>query len=164
MNKTATCWLWTGAILRARGGYGAFDIRGNGENKAHRASWVLAFGPIPDGMFVLHKCDNPACVNPKHLWLGTHQDNMADMARKGRHFSKTKPHRIARGDLNGSRTHPERLARGERSGAAKLRPQDVLEIRARQAAGESLASLGRSFGVSYQAIGYVVNRKSWAHI
>lgn len=164
VRKTPTCWIWTGAILRARGGYGAFDIRGNGENKAHRASWVIAFGPIPNGLFVLHRCDTPSCVNPAHLFLGTNADNMRDMAQKGRHFSKTKPHRLARGDRNGARARPERLARGERAGAAKLSADDVMAIRGRHAAGETLASLGRGYGVSYQNIGDIVNRQTWKHI
>lgn len=71
------CWKWTGAINQA--GYGAF-----GNNHAHRTSYEITYGPIPDGLFILHKCDNPPCVNPNHLFVGTHQDNMRDMISKGR--------------------------------------------------------------------------------
>lgn len=74
------CWEWTGA--RNRDGYGATGILG--ATSAHRASWILHFGPIPAGMNVLHKCDNPPCVNPDHLFLGTHSDNMKDCWQKGR--------------------------------------------------------------------------------
>lgn len=84
VKKTESCWLWIG--YRSRRGYGS--IRGRPEIKgmqqAHRASWEINRGPIPKGMHVLHRCDNTSCVNPDHLFLGTHGDNMRDMFAKGR--------------------------------------------------------------------------------
>lgn len=72
------CWIWTARINEK--GYGHFMINSTSPAKAHRISYQIHFGPIPDGMLVLHKCDNKACVNPSHLYLGTHHDNMNDIA------------------------------------------------------------------------------------
>lgn len=81
-----TCWEWTGSLMtRSDEGhrYGSFYYGGRSE-LAHRVSWLISRGPIPEGLWVLHRCDNPGCVNPDHLFLGTQTDNMQDCARKGR--------------------------------------------------------------------------------
>lgn len=102
------CWLWIGALSLC--GYSRIGLGGHqgGMRPGHRIAWLLFRGEIPDGFEVAHKCDVRICVNPQHLWLATHADNMADMIRKGRHRAGS-----AFGDRNGSRTHPERRPRGD---------------------------------------------------
>ena len=93
------CWPWLG--YRNRNGYGHMRVGNNVRLYAHRVSWELHYGKIPDGMLVCHRCDNPPCVNPLHLFLGSHADNHADRNAKGRQ---------ARGERHGRRLHPERFA------------------------------------------------------
>lgn len=82
--KTNSCWIWASHI--SGNGYGYFSLN-NKELRAHRVAYELTKGPIPKGLHVMHTCDNPKCVNPDHLKIGTHQDNMSDMVKKGRHHS-----------------------------------------------------------------------------
>ena len=82
VDKSDDCWEWIG--YREKSNYGRVSFRGNNKVLAHRASWILTNGDIPDGLCVLHECDNPPCVNPNHLFLGTHKDNARDRDEKGR--------------------------------------------------------------------------------
>lgn len=174
------CWLWLG-VLSPRG-YGKLKSRGH-SMAAHRASYISFRGPIPGGLCVLHRCDNPPCVNPDHLWLGTNADNSADMVAKGRsargerHGSATHPERVARGDRNGLRlhpemratgvrngkyTHPEATPRGERHGHAKLKADDVRAIRAAALGGENRRSIAARFGIDKTNVSCIVRRVTWA--
>lgn len=142
-GHTDDCWNWM--AFRNPSGYGM--IR-NGKRMAlaHRVGWVLANGEVPLGRQVLHHCDNRACVNPAHLYIGTNADNIRDKVERGR-----------------SRfPHPER--QGELHPMAKLSSEQVEEIRNRStgARGEG-RRFAREYGVSPSLISLIVNRKLWAH-
>lgn len=144
------CWVWVG--LRDRKGYGRLSrgARGAGMVAAHRAAYELALGPIPAGLFVCHRCDVRACVNPAHLFLGTAADNNRDMVAKGRHGAWTKP---------GS--HPA----GEAHPLSKLNEETVREIRALWASGGvKQRDLAARFGVDQQVIWSVIHRRTWAQV
>lgn len=82
VQKTSTCWIWTGCVSNT--GYGRVTVTGHKQDGAHRLSYEFANGPFDRDLYVLHRCDNPVCVNPDHLFLGTQKDNMADMIEKNR--------------------------------------------------------------------------------
>ena len=151
------CWEWTTGITRD-GGYGSAWM-GLKTCRAHSVSYKMAFGDIQGGLFVLHHCDNRICVNPDHLFLGTHQDNMADKVGKGRQ---------AKGISHGAYTHPESRRIGVANGRAKLTEKDVVEIRRRYArfgnGGETLKELAKEFHVSFVLIANIVKRKLWKNI
>lgn len=144
------CWNWTGGLNKY--GYGKFGYGGSGHSRgAHR--WVFEHlkGPIPRGMFICHHCDNPACVNPAHLFLGTPKDNTRDMMAKGR--------------MRGPAVDPTiRRPRGVEQAHAKLNAASVLEIRALADRGVPRTQLAQQFGVCLTLIRNVVTRKNWSHV
>jgi len=146
VNKTDGCWLWTGATLR---GYGRRSgRRPPHERICHRYAWIITNGPIPDGIHVLHRCDNPSCVRPDHLFLGTHQDNVSDMIAKDRH---------SHGDRHWSRRDPERVPRGECHYKSRLSDAQTNEIRAAPRVRGMQRKLAAKFGVSEALISLIVN-------
>ena len=134
------CWLWTAYADR----YGCFRFNGR-VAKAHRVAWELTNGPVPSGLCVLHRCDNPACVNPGHLFLGTDADNVRDRNQKGRQ---------ARGQAHGHYTSPRR-------GNRKLLPIQAREIRRRLLHGERAADLAREFRVTPCTISDIKMGRTW---
>ena len=120
-------------------GYGHFQREGK-RWSSHRLAWVQAYGPIPDQLFVLHSCDNPPCVNPAHLFLGTAADNHHDAMKKGRN------------------------TRGEAIGVSRLTEIEVVEIRRRTARGQPQASVAEDYGVSQSTISDIVTGKIWRHV
>jgi len=138
------CVEWDGA--RQAQGYGMTRTKSSGRKllRAHRVKFEEAFGPIPGGLQVLHRCDNPPCVSPDHLFLGTREDNTRDMKTKGRYSRVTGP--------------------GESNGNARLTEEEVLEIRARFSRGEVGNRLAKEFGVSAKLIYLIRDREVWAHL
>lgn len=131
------CWIWSGQ--KSSRGYGVINVGGK-NTYAHRIAYELSHGVIPDGMYVCHACDRKLCVNPAHLWIGTTDDNMADMVAKGR------------------------SAHGERNGRAKLAKDDVWAIRTRYAAGETQAALAREWGLGRSTVSGIVRHQTWKHV
>jgi hypothetical protein len=142
VDKSGECWVWTSAT-NARG-YGAFASATG--TLAHRYSYEIAHGVgSAAGRLVCHSCDNPPCVNPAHLFLGTHQENFDDMATKGR-------------------AAPTPGLRGSHHPQARLSESDVLSIRARIDMGDSTRTVAGEFGVSQSTVHLIAIRRTWRHI
>lgn len=130
------CWLWTGSLSNK--GYGLFYLNGK-SCRAHRVSWEIFKTPIPAGMLVCHTCDNPPCVNPDHLYVGTPRDNTQDMLRRGRMASTS----------------------GEQHGNSKLTELDVMAIRADPRTQEEIAF---DFGITDGHVSKIKLRAAWGHL
>ena len=141
------CWLWTKS--GDKNGYGKMVINRRRQNeqalKAHRISWYIHNGPIPNGLLICHHCDNPPCCNPEHLFLASHAGNAQDMWDKNR--------------------HPRPDMKGERNPRAKLTEEDVLAIRSRYAVGGvTHKTLGTVYGVHQSVIQHAITGRYWSHI
>jgi len=158
VQKGDGCWLWT--ACKDQSGYGRLGARVDGSFfvfKAHRLSWELAHGPIPEGVCVLHRCDTPSCVRPDHLFLGSKQDNYDDMVNKGRR-------RIVFGGVAKlAATTPGAFA-GTKNPRAKLTDEDVRYIRHMSDEGASRIELARKFGITGPAVRMIVTRTTWRHV
>jgi hypothetical protein len=135
VHKGDECWPWTGAKTPA--GYGKMNVSCR-HFYAHRISYVLTFGDIPDNLFVCHTCDTPSCCNPSHLFAGTNQDNVTDRNAKGR------------------------TSRATGMKKRKLNPQQVIEIRKMALQGHTATSLGKTYQISRQAISRILRGESYA--
>lgn len=141
VKKTDTCWLWTGAKTKTIAGYGALGVAGK-VIRAHRYSYELHIGPIPDGLFVLHHCDVPLCVNPTHLFLGTDKDNAIDRENKDR------------GTDN----------RGEKHWKAELTEVEIRKVFQDFENGLSRREIADKYGRAKPNIDKILNKKRWKHL
>lgn len=139
VDKTAECWVWNGS--RNAAGYGHISVNGK-KVLTHRHSYLLEHGAIPEGLFILHRCDNPPCVRPSHLYAGTKKRNAMDRVERGRSWD----------------------SRGENHPTVKLTEAEVLAIRSALSHGAGLSDLGRQYGVTPQAIYQIKTRRAWRHI
>lgn len=139
VGEPDACWPWKGS--RGKSGHGKFTVDRYSEH-AHRAAWKFAFGDLPAGVCVLHRCDNPPCCNPRHLFTGSRADNIRDMIVKGR----------------------DRKAHGAANGLAKLTDDQVREMRRLYAEGAYQRTLAKRFGISQGAVSAIVTRRTWRHV
>lgn len=130
------CWNWMAGADKF--GYGRFLFDGKNRH-AHRISWILTHGEITNGLCVLHKCDNPACVNPSHLWLGTVAENNLDCLKKGRN----------------------KQPKWSKNGMAKLNEGQAREVKRRCLSGELRYKVAREFNISAVAASYIAIGKNW---
>lgn len=152
------CWNWIGAKQNGREygrlAYGAHDGPNFYFEAAHRFSYRHFFGAIPDGMCVCHRCDNPKCVNPEHLFLGTHAENQADKAAKGR---------TARGEKHSDAVKAV-TPRGSNNQSSVLRESDIPIILKMKASGNLNREIAERFGVSKSTITAIFGGRNWTHI
>jgi DNA-binding XRE family transcriptional regulator len=150
VDKSQDCWLWMGATAH---GYGSFTSDGK-TWRAHRLSYLWAYGELPNDLDVLHSCDTPPCVNPDHLFLGTQADNMADMATKGRSIK-------GRSVKNKTHIYPNQ----RKSVPQKLTADQVCAIRRiRKEEGMTTRKLGKMFNVHHTTIGAILRGEYWSHV
>jgi hypothetical protein len=137
--KTETCWVWTGGYYVD--GYGMFGIsKGASPVRAHRFSWELYNGISPGKLYVCHLCDNPACVRPDHLFLGTQGANLADMIAK------------------------KIMPRGQNRAWAKFTTEQISELRSAYRSGVNQYELAKRYGVEQTTVSAIIRRKTWRHI
>ena len=135
IGEAQACWLWTAYVHPI--GYGVYSHA----TRAHRLAWYLTHGPIPPGMWVLHRCDNKRCCNPAHLFLGTRQDNIDDAVRK------------------------QRMCWGERRANAKLTEAQAREIQKLYSSGQlKQRQIARRFGIHQCNVSRIINGKRWPHL
>lgn len=149
VDTSDECWIWVGS--QRSNGYGCVYNDGR-TRSAHRVAYELANGTIPEGLMVLHRCDNRICVSPSHLFLGTAHDNRHDAQQKGR---------LPTGKQHWSHQTPEHTTKGERHGSAKLTWEQVREMRQKYADGIPYRILAQELNITTRQAAYIVSGKKW---
>jgi len=150
----SNCWQWTAA--QSTCGYGKFALCRDAWT-ASRVAWMLFFDKSADGFSVCHMCDNPLCVNPDHLFLGTRKDNAQDRERKGRGNRPS-------GENHTSKLHPEKVKKGSNHPKAKLTENDILEIVNQRLSGRSITNISNQFNISRPSISQILWGWTWRHV
>ena len=148
IDKLTSCWNFTGALNEKGYGIVGLGSRGSGNDKAHRIVFSHFVSPIPDGLFVCHRCDNPSCCNPDHLFLGTNLDNVRDMVSKKRNSKPPFNDHI----------------KGVVHVGHKLNDDKVREMRVLRESGYSLVKLASIFNIADSTVYRICNRESWKHV
>jgi len=154
VDKSEECWIWRGN--KNQRGYGLFHLRDINVS-AHRVSWRIVHGDIPEGLYICHRCDNPSCVNPDHLFPGTPLENAQDMVRKGRHAhpNPSKDYRPK---------YQKNYMRGSEHVHSKLNESLVWDMRIRHVQGERYADIARSIGIRETTCRQAIVGERWAHV
>lgn len=154
-TEGSDCLWWSG--YRNQTGYGYFFFKGL-SIRAHRAAYIICHGPIPDGLHVLHSCDNPSCVNPQHLSTGTHVENMKQRHARGRYVFNYNGNHYLQKDST--------VVRGSNNARAVINEEIAFQMRLDFAQGKfkSKAAAARSYGVSVTVIQTALNGKTWKHV
>lgn len=173
-SSNTECWGWSGT--KNNMGYGMIQMKidgKNGKRLAHRISYQLRVGPIPSNKCVLHKCDNPECTNPSHLFLGTKKENYDDMVAKGRRVNVWPGHlpgRIGfipeplRGDDHWTRKRPSDVKRGESNGFSKLTEDQVRSIYSMRLNGLQAEAIARNFLIDPSTVSDIIKGERWSHM
>lgn len=148
------CWLWS--LTKSTGGYGQISFARK-NRKAHRVAYFLHYGVDPESKLVCHRCDNPPCCNPSHLFLGTEKDNTQDAKRKGRLKAGV-------GARHGTKTHPESHANGERSVKSKLTDETARLVRDLYASGQRQHEIAAQVGITREGVSQIVRGNNWKHV